>query len=327
MGNGVGRVPWIRDQAWLGWPGLADESRRPLLLLVNPVAGGKLGSGPALSPDTERLQPEALAAALRERGLEVELRALDADDDVAQLASEGAARGRDVIIAGGDGTVGAATAALVGGEATLGILALGSFNNVAHGIGIPLTLDEALDVISLGRVRLVDIGEARTAGGSSSLFLEAAGVGLDAAGFGVAELSEQNPLAALRAAWRVVRGRQRRMRLLIDGRQGAARAPAVTICNGPYHGFGFLLAPQADPADGKLDVAVFSGMTATDVLRHFWRVARHRPFREPRLRLVTCAELSVEAVHGSLPVHADGRSIGTTPASFRVRQGALRIFV
>ena len=39
-----------------------------MLLLVNPVAGGKPGSGPGLHDDTERLQPNALRDALAERG-------------------------------------------------------------------------------------------------------------------------------------------------------------------------------------------------------------------------------------------------------------------
>lgn len=310
-----------------------EPGRRAILLLVNPVAGGKVGSGPPLSADPERLEPAALAAALRARGLEVESRELGPDDDVGELAREGAERGLDIVVAGGDGTVGLAAAALVDQAATLGILALGSFNNVAHGIGIPLTLGPALEAISRGRVRQVDVGEAR--GGAADAtdaaveyFLEAAGVGLDAAGFGVVELQERHGLRrALGALWRVLRGRKRRMRLVIDGQRRRTRAPAITVCNGPYHGFGFALAPAADPADGQLDVAIFSRMSRFEVLRHFLRVARRRPFREPRLRLIACRQLSVDAVQGVLPVHADGRSIGTTPVTFRVWAGALRVFV
>ena len=126
-------------------------SRRPILLLVNPTAGGKLGSGPGLADNSADLEPAALAAALRDHGLEVVTHELAEDDDVAALAAGAARDGRDVVVGGGDGTVSAAATGLVETDATLGILAMGSFNNMARGFGIPVTLDEALDVIGAGR--------------------------------------------------------------------------------------------------------------------------------------------------------------------------------
>ena len=90
--------------------------------------------------------------------------------------------------------------------------------------------------------------------------------------------------SALRHAWQALRRRRTPMRLVVDGRRLRTAAPAVTICNGPYHGMGFAVAPDADPADGLLDVVVFSGMSRFDVIRHFLAVARGRPRREPGVR-------------------------------------------
>src|SRR5690606_16459739 len=134
-------------------------SRRPLLLLVNPVAGGKPGAGPGLADDPALLTADALRAALAERGLEVQHRELAEGDDVAELAGRAAATGHDVVVAGGDGTVSVAAAALVEHpEATLGILAMGSFNNMARGFGVPVELEPALDAIASGRVAEMDVG-------------------------------------------------------------------------------------------------------------------------------------------------------------------------
>jgi diacylglycerol kinase family enzyme len=88
-------------------------SRRPIFLLVNPVAGGKAGSGPSLTDDPERLTPDALSAALQRRGLEVTPHELAEDDDVAALARDAADAGSDVVVAGGDGTVSVAAGALL----------------------------------------------------------------------------------------------------------------------------------------------------------------------------------------------------------------------
>jgi diacylglycerol kinase family enzyme len=88
-------------------------TRRPILLLLNPTAGGKPGSGPGLHDDPERLRPDALAADLRSRGLDVALHELAEDDDAGDLARRAADEGRDVVVGGGDGTVSQVAAALL----------------------------------------------------------------------------------------------------------------------------------------------------------------------------------------------------------------------
>lgn len=302
-------------------------TRRPVFLVVNPASGGKIGSGPGLADDASLLEPAALEAALRERGVEVELRELGEDDDVAALATAAALRGCDVVVAGGDGTVGVAAAALVGTPATLGVLAAGSFNNVANGFGIPTTLAPALDTIARGRVARVDVAEALHADTEPATFLEAAGVGLEAAGFAVVDVRERwGSWFGLRIAWRALRHRSSVVRVTVDGRSHTLRTPAVVVCNGPYHGLGFAVAPDADPADGLLDVAVFRRMGPARLLFHLLRVARGRRVREPRVQVRRGAEVRIESVGPALLVHADGRLTGSTPVTFRARRAALRIF-
>jgi diacylglycerol kinase (ATP) len=304
-------------------------TRRPILLLANPEAGGKVGSGPHLDPDPSRLEPDALAAELRGHGLEVRLRVLGADDDASQLAREAAAAGQDIVVAGGDGTVGAAAAALLEHpDASLGILARGSFNNVARGYGLPVTLDEAVAVIAAGATKSVDAGWVyRDDPAMGRPFFEAAGVGVDAIAFLAIEIAGRRGWwRALRALGRGLRRRRTRMLITLDGRTSQVRAPAVTIHNGPFHGPGMAVAVDADPADGWLNVAVFSRMTSVEVFRHFLRVARRRPRREPRVRVLRARTVTVESQRRALPAHADGVSVGVTPISVEVRPGALRIF-
>lgn len=302
--------------------------RRPLLLLVNPVAGGKPGSGPGLADDPALLTADALRAALERRGLEVSHRELAEDDDLRELAAHAADTGHDVVIAGGDGTVSqAAHALLAHEEATLGILALGSFNNMARGFGIPVKLDDALDVIARGRSASVDCGWVVREADEGRAFFEAAGVGLDAIGFLAVELAERRGWwRAARALWHMLRLRRTPLRITIDDRTYRTGSPAVTVSNGPYHGMGFALAPEADPTDGLLNVAVFGGMSRWDVMRHFLAVARRRPRREPRITAHTGRRVTIEGVRRALPAHADGVIIGPTPVTFEVRPRALRLF-
>ena len=303
-------------------------SRRPLLLLVNPAAGGKPGSGPGLHDDAGRLVPAALRAALAERGLEVRLHELADDDDAGALARDAAEDGSDIVVAGGDGTVSGVAAALVGhAEASLGILAMGSYNNMARGFGIPVTLDEALDVIAAGNASEVDAGWVVRDGDEGRPFFEAAGVGVDAVGFLAVEIAERRGWwRAARALLRGLRLRRTPMRITLDDVAYRTGSPAVTVSNGPYHGAGFVVSSDADPTDGMLDVAVFHGMSRVQVIRHFLGVARRKGRHEPRIGQYRAQRVEIVGLRRALPAHADGESIGVTPVVFEVRPKALRVF-
>jgi diacylglycerol kinase family enzyme len=303
-------------------------TRRPILLLINPVSGGKPGSGPGLADDPDLLTAEALRGALERRGLEVSHREIVAGDDLAALASTAADTGHDVVVAGGDGTVSVVATALLGHpEAALGILALGSFNNMARGFAVPTTLDAALDVIGAGAVTEVDAGWVVRDDEDGRPFFEAAGVGVDALGFLAVEIAGRRGwMRALRSFLRGLRMRKTPMRITIDDVTYRTGSPAVTVSNGPYHGMGFAVGADADPTDGLLTVTVFQGMTRWDVLRHFLAVARRRPRREPRVASYPARRVTIEGVRRALPAHADGTSIGLTPVTFEVRPRALRLF-
>jgi diacylglycerol kinase (ATP) len=321
---------------------MSSTPRTPILLLVNPGSGGKVGA-PAADGDPARRDPDSLAAALRAGGLTVRMVILEPDDDPGALAADAVARGEDVVVAGGDGTVGPAAAAIasVANHATtLGIIPLGSFNNVARGSGIPLEPDQAIAVDIAGRSALLDAGAvwtlermpepgapAPTPPESAQLFFEAAGVGLDADGFGAARAGERRGLRfAARAAWHAMRRRATPLILSVDGSLERVASPAVTICNGPYHGYGFALAPEADPTDGQLEVVVFSHMSRLGVVRHFMRVAFGRPRREARVQIRRARLVLLHGEQRELPAHADGRPACTTPLAVAVRPGALRLF-
>ena len=287
----------------------------------------------------QRPDPETMRRALQQRQLDVELHVLAEDDDPGTLSAAAAEDGRDVVAAGGDGTVRPAAAALVGTAATLGIVPLGSWNNIARGCGIPQEPAAALDVIANGATRSLDVGLAwhpdslgddeESPGDppdDATAFFEAAGVGLDAAGFGAAKAGERHGTwSALRIGWRALRRRRTPMRLEADGRRLRTAAPAVAICNGPFYGMGFAIAPDADPADGLLDVVVFSGMSRLDVVRHYLAVARGRPRREPGVRYLTARRIRIDG-RAALPAHADGEPLGVTPVAFGVQPDGLRIF-
>ncbi|MGW5666509.1 diacylglycerol/lipid kinase family protein [Micromonospora sp. NPDC003776] len=79
--------------------------------------------------------------------------------DLDRVLAEAADLGPDLLVAGGgDGTIGAAARLLAHRDVALGLLPLGTTNNFARTVGVPLDLDAAVGVLTAGKVIDVDLG-------------------------------------------------------------------------------------------------------------------------------------------------------------------------
>ena len=241
--------------------------------------------------------------------------------DSADLARRAIAEGYDAcIVAGGDGTVAPAAAALLDTDVVLGILPFGSFMNIAHGLGIPLTPIDAAAVIADRNVHRADAGLVHGA-----LFFETAGVGLDAELFGAARNAEKGSWRrALRRVWRWFTHETHRVKITVDGQTHAHRVMQILVLNSPYYGWALPLLPDASMEDGKLDVAVFPRMGRIALLRSVIALLRTRALPQKPVRY-TGARIAMTCDE-PISVHADGTPAGTLPAEFTCRAGALKVF-
>lgn len=289
------------------------ERRLKALVVVNPAAGRRTAG-----PD----DLEQAMSILRDAGFAIDVVQTAPDHPTsADLARRAVQERYDAcIVAGGDGTVQPAAAALIDTEVTLGILPFGSFMNIAHGLGIPLTPKDAASVIARRNVHRADVGQVH-----GSLFFETAGVGLDAELFGAARSAERGRWrrAAVRV-WRYLTHGTHRVRLTIDGQTHAHRVMQILVLNSPYYAWALPLLEGVSMEDGILDAAIFPRMGRFALLRSLVSVIRggrlpQQPIRYRGARIsMTCDE--------SITVHADGRVAGTLPAEFSCRRGALKVF-
>ncbi len=129
-----------------------DEARGPVILVISPDASHATGR-------------DDLEAVLRAAGVEVGrvMRVSELDEQVPQGQAWREAGFAAAVAAGGDGTVGAVASHVARSGLPLGVLPLGTANDVARSLGIPLTLDEAAAVVGHGVVRQIDLGYARPA--------------------------------------------------------------------------------------------------------------------------------------------------------------------
>jgi diacylglycerol kinase (ATP) len=313
-------VDTIRAKRW----GQCDPRtlREPAALIFNPHAGQKLGL------DTNAGSIKDVQAALRSEGIRFDEQPTERAGHATDLARQAVADGRQlVIVAGGDGTVNEVAHALSHSETVLGLMPLGSVMNVARTLWIPRDLELAARTIAEGKVLAMDMGRI-----GERFFLEAAGVGLDAGLFGYFERLESggSRLGVLRAALRFLHQLgSPRVSVEYEGGRIQARAPMVSVANGPYVGAAYAIAPEARIDDGLLDVVVFRHTSIPRVLLHLALVAGGRPLPPPaQARTLRVSWVRVSKRRGRpLPVHADGEPQGVTPAQFEVAASALRVIV
>jgi diacylglycerol kinase (ATP) len=216
------------------------------------------------------------AGAGETRALETALGVLreDVDVEVARTGNPGELDGvlhragcRRIVVAGGDGSLHSVVAALHRRheleKRTLGVIPLGTGNDFARTLGIPLDVGEAAAIIVAGSVRKMDLIVDELGGvvvnnvhaGASA---QASRRGhrwkrrLGPYGFGILGYPIGAALAAVKPPF---------VRLLIeiDGEVLAdmdRHVLMVAIGNGASVGGGTQLTPDADPEDGKLDVMV-----------------------------------------------------------------------
>lgn len=306
------------------------------IVLANGAAGR--GHNRRRMASVERLCAEMGVELLRTRSPE------ETQEHARRAARDGYAR---VIAAGGDGTVHWVLNGLAGADTALGIIPLGSGNDLARNLGLPLDVEAATRVALTGTVRRADLGRIsvqsptskvqsrdRTSGGSTldfepgtldSYFGCIASFGLDSHANRIANRHTRlrgtliyiyallRSLIEYRVPQVVIRG---------DAGEFSGAMILVAAANAPSYGGGMRLAPRAKMADGRLDLCMVRDMPRLRLLRYFPEVFFGTHLRHPEVSCLPTARFRLEADR-PLDVFADGEFVGLTPADVEVLPGAL----
>lgn len=231
--------------------------------------------------------------------------------------------GRRVVLVGGDGTLHAA-ANLSVPLPELALIPTGRANNVARALGIPQSIDQAARVAATSPALPVDV-LAVESGDTRIRCLEALSAGLQADARAAYDRRNSADLGAgARAlAGALRRYRPHRVQLDADGERAyEGDAAQVFLSNMPLFGFGFRVAPQADPADGMLDALVLRARSRAEAVRLLLATYRGRHL-ESAAATVRRARRAV--LRSPLPLVCDGTPLGTASADVSVERGRLRI--
>jgi diacylglycerol kinase family enzyme len=235
---------------------------------------------------------------------------------------------RTIVAGGGDGTIGAVANLLVGQDATLGVLPLGTLNHFAKDLQIPLTLDGAVRTILDGVVRRVDVGEV-----NGRFFLNNSSIGAYPRIVTGRERRRRrgepkwvaHVLAAV-GVWN--RYRHLRVTLHADGTARVVRTPFLFVGNNEYQLTGLELGARRSLDAGVLHVCLAPGMTRAGVAQMIGAALMRRLGAVQGLETQLTTELSIDAAHGRLLVSLDGEVAAMpVPLVFRIVPAALRVLV
>ncbi|MGE5741124.1 MAG: diacylglycerol/lipid kinase family protein, partial [Candidatus Aminicenantes bacterium RBG_16_66_30] len=255
------------------------------LLVVNPAAGH--GRGRKVF---ERLEPRLRAAI---QGLEV--RFSDYAGHTVEIGREAAGAGYDRLLClGGDGTPYELLNGLYAGgrpsrRPEIGQIPAGTGNSFLRDFDIT-TPEEALDAISAGRRRKVDLVEFSYREGRPDgpivrrLSLNIIGVGLIA---DILRLTNER-LKFLGAAGyslavlvRLIRGMSNQITVVADGRTLDVANSALVVSNSKFTGGKMKIAPPANTSDGRADIILFNGVNRREIVAIFAGVFSGRHLAHP----------------------------------------------
>jgi diacylglycerol kinase (ATP) len=287
---------------------------------MNPEAGG--GRGRRLGPD--------LAAALRSRGVETAILVATGPDEALAMARAAVADGADSLVAaGGDGTVHLALQAVAGTRTPLGIVALGTGNDNAAGLGLPVkNVEAAADVIAAHNVRSIDVASVTTADGEQRWFL-----GVLSAGFDSLVTERANTMTWPKGQARYVRAlvaelrafRPVRFDIDVDGESMSDGGMFASIGNGTRYGGGMKVCAGARLDDGLLTMTWIHRLPRWELVRTFPKVFAGTHLSHPGVTQHVGRRIRVEAL-GQL-AYADGERVGPLPIDVEVHPFGVNVLL
>ena len=290
------------------------------LVILNPASG----RGRA-----RRLIP-AIQQALRASGLDFDLLLSERPWHTVELAERAAREGRETIItAGGDGTANEAINGLMRARAdgynqtALGMLSIGTGNDFAASLGLPIKLAEAVTAIAQNKRHLVDIGWMKGCDHPEGRYFgNCVGIGFDAAGTIQARKIKwaRGMLAYLIAVVQTIFWYYKAPTLQIELEGETISLPSlmVSIMNGKRIGGGFWTAPDAIPDDGLLDLCIAGNVSRARMFTFIPHFIKGTQATQPEIQMRRAKKVKVIATKGNMPVHIDGEIVGETCTELEV---------
>ena len=234
-----------------------------------------------------------------------------------------------VVAAGGDGTLNAVAAQLMGTDIPMGIFPLGTFNYVARLLNIPLDLLKAAETIATGKIRGVHVAQI-----NDHIYLNNASLGLYPLFIQKRELYNRRlgrfALNAYTSGLDVlIRDRKElKLEIEVDGRQYPVKTPLIFFGNNQLQLAEMNLRIAEAAEKGKVAGIVVAKSDKRTLFKILWQLIKGNLDKAPDVYSFSGDEVEVHSKRKKLTVALDGEIVEMQPPlKISVRKNALKILV
>lgn len=273
---------------------MPSDASASILFVINPISGGK----------TKNDWESAIREFYKPLNANPEFFMLTGTDDNISIEHWiEKIKPAKVVAVGGDGTISLVARLVIGKNVALGILPAGSANGMARELGIPLTANEALNIIEHGTIKNADVIEV-----NNHLCLHLSDIGLNAQL--IKHFEEGKVRGKLGYATKVIKTLWTKsvmsISINIKGRQVNMKALMVVLANATKYGTGAVINPEGDLYDGQFEVVIMKRLAITELLKMWFRP---QPFNPTKIKVYPATSVSIETTR-KVHFQVDGEYLG-----------------
>lgn len=288
-----------------------------LLFILNPIAGKK---------KTRQSLP-IIEDFCKQRDISYKVIETKGPGDATEIARENVSSYDGIVAIGGDGTVLETASGIMGTGTPLGILPLGSGNDLARALNIPLgfnNIDKALSIITKEPARIIDTGRL-----DGKVFLNIASIGFDAEIIRdlhkVKRYIKGGTAYAVSVFLKFISYQPKPLKITIDGKESNKTLFLAAICNGISYGGGMKVNPKGCMTDGYLDLVLIEPVPRYKIPFLLIKFMKGKYFDLPYVSYHRCKKVFIESKE-RLAVNIDGESTEAASISFESSPLSLEVF-
>jgi YegS/Rv2252/BmrU family lipid kinase len=293
--------------------------KKKALVIVNPSSGREKAKG----------YSEEVVRILKQQYESVDVRSTEKAGDATAFASEGVEDGYEAIIAmGGDGTVHEAVNGIAKHQERphFGLIPMGTVNDLARVLGIPLDPEEAIRVLEDSVVMAVDIGKV-----NDRYFSNAIGIGSIPESIHDVSSEEKSRLGALAyyiaGAKRMADPERMEVTLEFDGYEWTGDISTIAVSlSGSLAGIRGIV-PEANIQDGKLHILVVKDFGILDTLKMAPGILRGTITESDNVVYIQTEKIRIDAKGRELHANVDGEEGPLLPLEVEILPGYLEVLV
>jgi len=229
-----------------------------------------------------------------------------------------------IVVAGGDGTFARTIGKALDLGLPMGLVPLGTFNDLAHTLGIPFDVEAACATIAAAHTRTIDVARV-----NGAHYVSEASIGVSSRLTRLQKTRDKQRfglLAVLASAFATIKYlRPFHADIVYDGTSVRLRCVQLTVANSNHFG-GFITVEGAAVDDGWLDMYSVDIDGPRSVFALIGAILSGEPRAADSLRAIRSAAFTV-ATRRPRAIVADGEPAGKTPARFELLRSALHVFV